>query len=61
MSSLASQVGLDVPEHKLVHRDQLNNLPAEGLASSETLAYAVRRFDRESGRRIHIEGFCASA
>lgn len=57
MMSLASQVGLDVPEHKLVHRDQLNNLPAKAWHSSETLAYAVRRFDRESGRRIHIEDF----
>lgn len=57
MMSLAALSGIDTPEHKLVHRDEIGSLPDTSWQSSEQLAYAVRRFDRSSGNRIHIEDF----
>ena len=56
MMSLAALAGMDIPEHLLVHRDQLDNLPHGVWPSQEKHAYAVRRFDRDGARsRIHIE------
>lgn len=58
--SLAASVGLDVPDVRLLHRDQLEGLPDRMWPNSEEWAYAVRRFDRtEDGNRtrIHIEDF----
>ncbi|MGW1464705.1 type II toxin-antitoxin system HipA family toxin [Streptomyces sp. NPDC002308] len=58
--SLATSVGLDVPDVRLLHRDQLVGLPDRMWPNSEEWAYAVRRFDRtEDGNRtrIHIEDF----
>lgn len=57
MMSLASAVGLDVPEIRLVDFDGIEGLPGDvGRASGK--AFAVRRFDRApDGRRIHIEDF----
>lgn len=57
MMSLAGSAGIDVPEHRLVHRDELAALPDHIWPANETLAYAVRRFDRSNGSRIHIEDF----
>jgi len=58
MMSLAEAAGIDVPDHRLVHRDELEKLPANVWQSNEEFAYAVRRFDRGVGRRlIHIEDF----
>lgn len=58
MMSLASLSGIDVPEHRLVDRDQIASLPDRAWLSGETLAYSVRRFDRSGdGGRIHIEDF----
>ncbi|GAA4392027.1 type II toxin-antitoxin system HipA family toxin [Tsukamurella soli] len=57
MMSLAELAGLDVPEHRLVHRDELGPLPPGAWQASEAHAYAVRRFDRADGERIHIEDF----
>jgi serine/threonine-protein kinase HipA len=60
MMCLARQVGLDVPEVRLVHRDELEGVPDRMWPNREEWAYAVRRFDRsaEPGRaRIHIEDF----
>jgi serine/threonine-protein kinase HipA len=58
MMSLARAVGIDVPDVKLVHRDQLSGLPEAVWPEGENLAYAVRRFDRDDNRsRIHIEDF----
>ncbi|MDG9683076.1 HipA domain-containing protein [Streptomyces sp. DH18] len=60
MMSLARQVGLDVPDVRLVHRDELDGIPARMWPNREEWAYAVRRFDRspQPGRaRIHIEDF----
>jgi serine/threonine-protein kinase HipA len=56
MMSLAAAVGIDVPEVRLVHRDQLDNLPQGVWPEAESLAYAIRRFDRDDDcGLIHIE------
>lgn len=57
MMSLAAMAGIEVPEIKLVHRDQIEGLPSGVWPGVEEWAYAIRRFDRlEDGRgRIHIE------
>ncbi|MEU6537821.1 HipA domain-containing protein [Streptomyces sp. NPDC047000] len=60
MMALAGHVGLDVPDVRLVHRDELDNVPDRMWPNGEEWAYAVRRFDRspQPGRaRIHIEDF----
>lgn len=56
MMHLASRIGIDVPEIKLVHRDEVAGLPESVWPKSEDFAFAVRRFDRgESREKIHIE------
>lgn len=56
MMTLARESGIDVPEIKLVNREQIESVPDDLWPSSERLAYAVRRFDRTADRRsIHIE------
>ncbi|EYT82663.1 phosphatidylinositol kinase [Streptomyces sp. Tu 6176] len=60
MMSLAGQVGIDVPEVRLVHRDELDGIPERMWPNREEWAYAVRRFDRSQQpdrTRIHIEDF----
>lgn len=57
MMHLAGEVGIPVPEIKLVGLDDISGLPDLGILSSST-AFAVKRFDRGSnGERIHIEDF----
>ena len=53
---LAQAAGVDIPEVKLVELSQLDNLPDIQLPN-EAHAYAIKRFDREEGRRIHTEDF----
>ncbi len=53
---LASLVGVDIPEVKLVELDKLNNLPQINLPD-ESLAFAIKRFDRDNNQRIHMEDF----
>lgn len=56
--SLAKAIGLDIPDVRLLHRDELDGLPNRMWPNSEEWAYAVRRFDRSSDgsrSRIHIE------
>lgn len=58
--SLAKSIGVDVPDIRLLHRDELDGLPNRMWPNSEEWAYAVRRFDRSSDSnraRIHIEDF----
>ncbi|WP_078899159.1 type II toxin-antitoxin system HipA family toxin [Streptomyces sp. KE1] len=56
MMTLAGRVGIDVPEIKLVHRDQLSGIPSNVWPGGEEWAYAVKRFDRGLDRKlIHIE------
>jgi serine/threonine-protein kinase HipA len=53
---LASLVGVDIPEIKLVEMDKLDNLPQINLPG-EKLAFAIKRFDRNVSARIHMEDF----
>ncbi|GAA4241778.1 HipA domain-containing protein [Actinomadura meridiana] len=56
MMSLAAAIGIDVPEICLVHRSQIDDLPEEIWPDGEEVAYVIRRFDREGGRRlVHME------
>ncbi|MGW4051432.1 type II toxin-antitoxin system HipA family toxin [Streptomyces sp. NPDC004779] len=60
MMRLAGRVGIDVPDVRLVHRDELDGLPERMWPNNEEWAYAVRRFDRlpkDPGSRVHIEDF----
>lgn len=54
--TLASIVGVDVPEITLVELDKLDNLPPINLPN-EKLAFAIKRFDRNNDQRIHMEDF----
>ncbi len=60
--TLASLVGVDIPEIKLVDMGQLDNLPQINLPE-ETFAFAIKRFDRQASLpsvqadRIHMEDF----
>ena len=53
---LASLVGVDIPEIKLVELNKLDNLPQINLPD-EKLALAIKRFDRDDDVRIHMEDF----
>ncbi|MGY1455283.1 type II toxin-antitoxin system HipA family toxin [Streptomyces sp. SS8] len=60
MMSLAKAVGLEAPDVRLLHRDELDGLPGRMWPNDEVWAYAVRRFDRHTdGTRslVHIEDF----
>ena len=58
MMKFAELVGIEVPEVRLVHRDQLADIPDNLWSASEEIAYAVRRFDRSPSRGlIHMEDF----
>jgi serine/threonine-protein kinase HipA len=58
MMELARKVGINVPEVRLVHRDQLKDIPDNLWPDSEDMAYAIRRFDRTPSRGlVHIEDF----
>lgn len=55
MMILARATGIDAPEVRLLHRDQVENLPKLAWAGG-SYAYAVKRFDRGPQRElIHIE------
>ena len=53
---LASLAGVNIPEIKLVDLDKLDNLPKINLPN-ETFAFAIKRFDRDGNKRIHMEDF----
>jgi serine/threonine-protein kinase HipA len=56
MMRLAAAAGIEIPEARLVHRDEVQPLPEPVWAGTEPWAYAVRRFDRGPRRElIHIE------
>jgi len=54
--SLASLAGIEIPEIKLIELNKIDNLPPINLPNEE-LAFAIKRFDRESNTRIHMEDF----
>lgn len=57
MMRLASQIGIDVPETRLVNVDQIQNIP-EDLGRFGETAFAIKRFDRAEDRRpVHTEDF----
>ena len=56
MMTLADNAGIEVPELRLVHRDEVDGLPPGVWPDDEDWAYAVKRFDRTSDRGlVHIE------
>lgn len=53
---LARRAGIDVPETKLLTRDELPDTPDSLWTGTEDVAFAIRRFDRQaSGPLVHIE------
>ncbi|MEE9397863.1 MAG: type II toxin-antitoxin system HipA family toxin [Methylococcales bacterium] len=57
MLHLASEIGIPVPQTKLIDLQDISGLPDLGALSGKK-ALAVKRFDRaEPGQRIHIEDF----
>jgi len=55
--TLASIVGIEIPDIQIVAIDKIENLPDINLPN-ETEAYAIRRFDRaQNNTRIHSEDF----
>ncbi|MCR8551210.1 type II toxin-antitoxin system HipA family toxin [Salipiger sp. P9] len=56
--ALAEAIGMEVPEHELVTRDQFDGIPQEFETMTEGQVLLLRRFDRgPGGQRIHIEDF----
>jgi serine/threonine-protein kinase HipA len=56
MLQWAQKAGIEVPEHQLIPISHIDGLP-RGMVFSEVEAFAIRRFDRTSERRIHQEDF----
>jgi serine/threonine-protein kinase HipA len=52
----AAAAGVDVPEIELLRGADLVGVP-ESLVAPDELVYAIRRFDRAPGGRVHIEDF----
>jgi serine/threonine-protein kinase HipA len=52
----ARTAGIDVPDHRMVQVIEIDGLPRE-MVFAESEALAIRRFDREAGKRIHQEDF----
>ncbi len=59
MMAMANAAGIDVPEIRLVNRDELEGLPDRMWPNDEEWAFAIRRFDRCEGESglVHIEDF----
>jgi serine/threonine-protein kinase HipA len=58
MMLFAREVGIEVPEVRLIPRERLDNIPDSMWPNSEDVAFAIRRFDRTpDGDRVHIEDF----
>ena len=53
---LAEVAGVDMPEIRLVEISTLENLPPINLPD-ERWAFAIKRFDRAEGARVHMEDF----
>ena len=56
MMSLAREIGIDIPEIKLIPVKDIEGLP-EGIGDIGETAYAIRRFDRAEQGPVHIEDF----
>lgn len=56
MMSLARGAGIDIPDVRLIHRDDLPDIPGNLWTTRQEWAYAISRFDRDERRtRVHIE------
>jgi serine/threonine-protein kinase HipA len=53
---LVEAAGVQIPEIRLIPLEMVDNLPHIPLPD-KAFAYAIRRFDRQEGRRIHSEDF----
>ncbi|MEU8396847.1 HipA domain-containing protein [Nonomuraea sp. NPDC048892] len=56
MLTWAKLVGIGVPEIRLIEGTHLTGLP-DGLVRPDEMVFAVRRFDRLAGGRVHQEDF----
>ena len=57
MMNLASQIGMAIPETKLVDLSNISGLPSD-VGQLKGQALAIKRFDRlDSGQAVHIEDF----
>lgn len=54
--SWARAAGLEIPDHRLISIDQLVGVD-EGFMGTTMTAFAIERFDRTPGGRIHQEDF----
>ncbi len=54
--SLASKLGIDVPDIDLLPLETIDGLP-DGITRYGASAYAIRRFDRTDAGPVHIEDF----
>lgn len=54
--TLAELAGVNIPQIKLVELNKLDNLPQINLPD-ERMAFAIKRFDRDKNRRVHMEDF----
>ena len=59
MMSIATSVGIDIPEVRLVPMRDIKGIPVIAADSPlvDANALAIRRFDRDAGKRIHTEDF----
>jgi serine/threonine-protein kinase HipA len=56
MMTIASKMGMDVPEIRLLELGEIGNIP-EGIGELRGKALAIRRFDRTENGSVHIEDF----
>lgn len=57
MMTVASYLGLDAPEVRLVPLRDIEGLPFGADADDERDAFVIKRFDRADGCRTHMEDF----
>lgn len=57
MMATAHAIGIEVPEVLLLSAEQIDGLPALPGHLADEPFYAIQRFDRRQGQRIHIEDF----
>ena len=54
MMTIASKMGMDVPEIRLLELGEIGNIP-EGIGELRGKALAIKRFDRTESGPVHIE------
>lgn len=56
MMTIASKMGMDVPEIRLLELGEIGNIP-DGIGELRGQALAIKRFDRTESGPVHIEDF----